>query len=104
MKRMVLSLAIVSLPFALSAHAEDPMALASKYACVACHTVDHAVVGPAWKDVAKKYRGQADAEAHLIQKVRNGGSGVWGSVAMPPNPGPSDAELKELVQFILALK
>lgn len=54
--------------------------------------------------MAKKYRGQTDAQTHLIQKVRNGGSGVWGSVAMPPNPGPSDAELKELVQFTLALK
>lgn len=104
MRRMFLSLAIASLAFTLPAHAADPMALASKYGCVACHAVDHAVVGPAWKDVAKKYHGQPGAEDHLIQKVRNGGSGVWGSVAMPPNQGPTDAELKELVQFILALK
>lgn len=104
MIRMILALVIASLPFALPAQAADPMALASKYGCVACHGVDHAVVGPAWKDVATKYRGQPDAEAHLIQKVRNGGSGVWGAVPMPPNAGPTDAELKELVQFILALK
>lgn len=100
MRYIVLSLALAALP----AYAADPVALAAKYGCLACHAVDHQVVGPAWEDVAKRNRGKPGAEELLVAKVRNGGSGAWGSVAMPPNPGPSDAELKELVEFILALK
>ncbi len=104
MKRILWSLALVGTVAALPAHAADPMALAKKYACLSCHAVDHKLVGPSWKDVAAKYRGQKDAEAKLMAKVRHGGSGVWGTIPMPPNPGPSDAELKELVGYILSLK
>ena len=104
MNGRVLSFAVLGLAFALPARGADPMALAQKYNCLACHAVDHKLVGPAWKDVANKYRGHKDAEAKLLAKVRNGGSGVWGQIPMPPNPGPSDADLKELVHFILNLK
>ncbi|HVB47814.1 MAG TPA: c-type cytochrome [Burkholderiales bacterium] len=104
MKRFLWPLALLGVAFALSARAEEPMALARKYACLSCHAVDHKLVGPAWKDVAAKYRGEKDAEAKLIAKVRHGGSGVWGTIPMPPNPTPSDAELKQLVDFILSLK
>lgn len=104
MKRFLWSLALLGAVSALPARAADPMALAKKYACLSCHAVDNKLVGPAWKDVAAKYRGQKDAEAKLMAKVRKGGSGVWGTIPMPPNPGPSDAELKQLVDFILSLK
>ncbi|NCN22918.1 MAG: cytochrome C, partial [Gallionella sp.] len=70
----------------------DALALAKKNNCLACHAIDHKVVGPAWKDVAVKYRGDATAEAHLINKIAVGGSGVWGSMAMPAHPKLSEAE------------
>ncbi|HMA90967.1 MAG TPA: c-type cytochrome [Burkholderiales bacterium] len=76
-------------------------AMAKKYNCLACHTVDKKVVGPAYKDVAKKYKGQADAEAKLIEKVKKGGSGVWGPIPMPPNTAVPDADVKALVEWIL---
>ena len=80
-------------------------ALAQKNDCFACHTIDKKLVGPAWKDSAVKYRVQKDAEAKLIAKVAKGGSGVWGSVPMPPNaPKVSENDIKALVQFILELK
>jgi cytochrome c len=76
-------------------------AMAKKYNCLACHAVDKKVVGPAYKDVAKKYKGQADAEAKLIEKVKKGGSGVWGPIPMPPNTAVPDADVKALVEWIL---
>ena len=57
----------------------------NKAGCLACHTKDKKVVGPAYKDVAAKYKGQ-DVTAKLMEKVRKGGSGVYGPVPMPPNP------------------
>jgi len=77
--------------------------LLKKYNCTACHKVDKKVVGPAYKDVAKKYKGQKDAAAKLVAKVKKGGSGVWGAIPMPPNPAVSDADLKKMVDYILAL-
>lgn len=89
------------------AQAADPKAaedLLKKNACTACHAVDKKMVGPAYKDVAAKYRGQKDAEAKLIDKVKKGGAGVWGQVPMPPNPAVKDDDVKLLVQYILTLK
>ncbi len=79
--------------------------LARKYNCTACHAIDKKVVGPAWMDVAKKYKGDAGAEAKLITKVSKGGGGVWGSMPMPGNDaaGAHQADMKELVKFILGL-
>ncbi|TDR72465.1 c-type cytochrome [Paludibacterium purpuratum] len=82
----------------------DIKPMATKDGCFACHTIDTKLVGPAWKDVAKKYKGDKTAEAKLIAKVKNGGSGVWGQVPMPPNSMVSDADVKTLVKGILALK
>ena len=79
-------------------------ALAQKNACTACHAVDKKVVGPAFKEVANKYRGDKTAEAKLEKKVKEGGSGVWGQVPMPPNTQVSDADIKALVKWILSLK
>ncbi len=84
--------------------AEAAKALAQKSGCLACHQVDKKVLGPSWKDVAAKYKAQKDAEATLIDKVKKGGSGVWGKVPMAPNsPRVSDPDIKTLVEFILSL-
>jgi len=77
--------------------------LAQKNKCTGCHAIDRKLVGPAWMDVSKKYRGVKGAQAKLVAKVKNGGKGVWGDVvAMPPQAAP-EAEVKELVKFILGL-
>jgi len=83
--------------------AQADEAMAKKYNCTACHQVDKKVVGPAYKDVAKKYKGQAGADAKLAEKVKKGGSGVWGPVPMPPNAAVPDADIKKLVAWILSL-
>ena len=75
----------------------------AKYGCTACHAVDHKVIGPAFKDVAAKYQGQ-DVEAKLVEKVRIGGSGVWGQVPMIPNPQVPDADLHAVVKWISDLE
>jgi cytochrome c len=80
-----------------------PDEMPAKYGCTACHAVDHKVVGPAFKDVAAKYRDQ-DVEAKLAEKVRNGGSGVWGQIPMPPNPQVPDEDLHALVKWVLSQK
>jgi cytochrome c len=102
MKRIAVPLMLIGLAAALPAKADE--AMAKKYNCLACHAVDHKVVGPAYKDVAKKYAGQKDAEAKLIEKVKKGGSGVWGNIPMPPNSAVPDADIKKLVEWILSLK
>jgi cytochrome c len=78
-------------------------ALAKAKNCLACHATDKKVVGPAYQDVAKKYKGDKDAVAKLSKKVRAGGAGVWGSIPMPPNGSQvSDADIKTLVEWVLA--
>ena len=69
--------------------------------CVACHAVDKRVIGPAFREVAGKYKGEASAAAHLEGKIRQGGSGVWGQVPMPPNPQLGDEDLKRLTAWVL---
>jgi len=82
----------------------DAIALAKKKNCFACHALDKKLVGPAWRAVAQKYRGLADAQAVVEVKVRKGGKGNWGSIAMPPQPALSGEELTGLVQFVLQLE
>ena len=78
--------------------------LAQKKNCMACHAVDKKLVGPAYKDVAAKYRNDKGAEAKLVEKVKKGGTGVWGQVPMPPNGAVPDADLHTLVKWILSQK
>ena len=78
--------------------------LAKKHNCLACHTVDKKMVGPSYKDVAAKYKGDKNAAARLRDKVKKGGTHVWGEAAMPPNVLASDADIKELVDWILTLQ
>src|SRR5438128_1700803 len=78
--------------------------LMKKDGCAACHAVDKKIVGPAYQEVAAKYKGDNDAAAKLIDKVKKGGVGVWGETPMPPNTHVSDADINELVGWILTLK
>jgi cytochrome c551/c552 len=83
----------------------DPVAkLLNAHACMACHTVDQRVVGPSFREVAAKFSGDAGAAALLAKKVREGGSGAWGSVPMPPHPQVPDADLNQMVAWILQQK
>jgi cytochrome c len=101
-KLTILALAFgAALAAAGAARADE--ALAKKHNCVACHQADKKMVGPAYKDIAKKYKGQADAVAKLSDKVKKGGSGVWGTVPMPPNAAVPDADIGKLVQWVLAM-
>ena len=93
---------VAGLLLAGSAIAADMPPLAKKNNCTACHAIDKKMVGPAWAEVAKKYKGDKGAEAKLVDKVKKGGKGVWGTMAMPPQAAKED-DVKELVKFILAL-
>jgi cytochrome c len=75
--------------------------LIKKSGCIACHAVDKKVVGPAWKDIAAKHKGNAKAAETLAAKVKAGGKGVWGQVAMPPQAQVSDADLKAILGWVL---
>lgn len=88
----------------LAAPAMASMELAQKKSCLACHGVEQKMIGPSYKDVAAKYKGQKGAEAKLVEKVLKGGKGAWGEIPMPANPQVSEAEAKELVHWILSLK
>ena len=103
MKNLLVASVSVAL-LSLSGMASADQALAQKNACMTCHGVDKKVVGPAFKDVAKKYAGDKTAEAKLMAKVKTGGKGVWGEIPMPPNPQVSDADNKKIVAWILSLK
>src|SRR5512138_1247427 len=86
----------------VSTHGFADEALAKKHNCTACHAIDKKLVGPAYKDVAAKYKGQ-NVAAKLEEKVKKGGQGVWGPVPMPPNAAVPDADVKTLVAWILKL-
>ncbi len=101
MKKFALIAAVAAL-VAGPAFANADLAKAKN--CLACHTVDKKLVGPAYKDVAKKYAGQKDAAAKLAEKVMKGGVGVWGQIPMPANATVNAAEAKQLVDWVLSLK
>jgi len=88
----------------LAQAAPDAQGLAKANGCLACHNVNIRIVGPAYRDVAKKYRGDAGAAARLVKKVRRGGKGVWGNVPMPPQTKVSDADLKAIIAWVLSQK
>ena len=101
MKTVIFAAAAAAVVLAAPARADE--ALARKYNCLACHQVDKKVVGPAYKDIAKKYKGKSGAAALLAEKVKKGGSGTWGPIPMPPNATVPDADLKKLVDWILKM-
>jgi cytochrome c len=94
--------ALIATGVMVSAPALANADLAKKSNCLACHTVDKKLVGPAYQEIAKKYAGQKDAEAKLFDKVKKGGVGAWGQVPMPPNAAVKDEDIKTLVKWVLA--
>jgi cytochrome c len=86
-----------------SVMADEGEALLTGKPCVACHSKDKKIVGPAFKDISAKYKGNADAAAILVAKIKSGGSGNWGPIPMPPNPTISDDDLHKIVAWILSL-
>ena len=78
--------------------------LAKAKNCMGCHTIANKVVGPAFKDVADKYRSSKDATNSLALKIRQGGAGVWGPMAMPANAQVNEADAKKLAAWVLSLK
>ena len=84
------------------AQAQDAAALAKAKNCMACHAIDKKLVGPAYKDVAAKYKGDKDAAAKLAKKIREGGVGVWGQVPMPANPQVNEQEALSLAKWVLS--
>ena len=105
--KVVLNIAAAAaLLVAGQAMAADAPAPKEAAACMACHQVAVKVVGPAYKDVAKKYAGDKGAVDKLTAKVIAGGKGVWGEIPMPPKGGTSlkDDEIKKVVAWVLTLK
>jgi cytochrome c len=86
----------------LAAPAWADVDLAKSKNCMACHAIDKKLVGPSYKDVAKKYAGQKDAADKLVTKIRGGGSGVWGVIPMPANPQVNEADAKKLALWVLS--
>ncbi|MBI3771339.1 MAG: c-type cytochrome [Gammaproteobacteria bacterium] len=106
MKRIITVVVLASSFVAAPAMANLDLAKAS--GCLACHSVDAKVVGPAWKDVAAKYKGQGDAKATLVESIKKGSKGKWtavtGGVPMPPySPRVADENINKLADFILGL-
>jgi cytochrome c len=104
MKRILPALFATTALAAFSTSALADQALAQAKNCMACHQVAVKVVGPSYKDVAKKYAGDKNATAMLATKIMKGGSGVWGPVPMPANPQVSEAEAKKLAAWVLSQK
>ncbi len=104
MKRTLFALLTLCAAASATTPAFANQALATQKNCMACHAIDTRVVGPAFKDVAAKYKDDKSAAAKLTEKVLKGGSGVWGPVPMPANSQVSAEEAKTLVAWVLSLK
>lgn len=103
MKRIIAATA-ATLGLLLAGGVQADEKLAQANGCLTCHQIDKKVLGPGFKDVAAKYKGDKAAEANLIKKVKEGGKGAWGDMIMPPNAHVKDADIATLVKWILAQK
>jgi len=101
MKAMALLVAIAGCAIGASAQASEE--LMEKSGCVSCHRIDQKLIGPSFKDIAIKYKSDRNALPYLLEKVRDGGEGVWGEMPMPPNSVEkiSDADLKSVIEWTL---
>lgn len=100
-KTLITAACLVTLAAPVTSFAS--MALAQKNACLSCHAVKAKVLGPAYVEVAAKYKDQKDAEATLAASIKKGGAGKWGAVAMPPQAALSEADAKALAKWILTM-
>jgi cytochrome c len=87
---------------ARAADAPPGRTVANANACMGCHAVDRKLVGPSFQQIAAKYKGDAQAPAKLVRKVKDGGSGVWGMIPMPAHQSMSDADVRAVVDWVLA--
>ena len=104
MKLLVLSTAAAFTLVSGVALGADAQQLLKEKACLSCHTLDKKLVGPAYKEVAAKYKSRKDAQAYLAKKIKEGSTGVWGPVPMPPNGTVGDDDAKTLAKYILTVK
>jgi len=103
MNKLMITAASAAL-LVMSGAASADQALAQKNACMSCHGVDKKIVGPAFKEVAKKYAGDKEAHDRLVAKVKTGGKGVWGQVPMPPSPQVKPEDASKIIDWVLSLK
>jgi cytochrome c len=101
---LTLAAALVAAPAHAALDKAQAEAMMKKDGCAACHSIDKKIVGPAYNEVAAKYKGDKNAQAALEKKVKEGGAGVWGQIPMPPNPQVPANDVKDLVTWILSLK
>jgi cytochrome c len=101
---LTLAAALVAAPAHAALDQAQAEAIMTKDGCAACHSIDKKIVGPAYNEVAAKYKGDKNAQAALEKKVKEGGAGVWGQIPMPPNPQVPANDVKDLVTWILSLK
>lgn len=94
----------LAVPSVAGAAAADGAALMKKSDCFTCHSVKNKLVGPAYIEVAKKYKGDKGAVAKLVKKVKEGGAGVWGQVPMAAHPDLKDGDLQAMVKWVLKQK
>jgi cytochrome c len=104
MKRSMHALAVLSLAAASVSAAATPEESSRSAGCIACHMADAKLVGPSWKEIAARYKGDANAAANLAARLRVGGTGVWGQIPMPATPKEriSDEDLAALIDWVLA--
>lgn len=91
-------------PAAAPVSKEEAMQFAKKTGCFACHAIDKKLLGPAWNDVAARFNGNPEAETYLMNKIAGGGSGAWGSIAMPAYPDMSETDRRMLAKLVLSPK
>jgi cytochrome c len=94
--------AVLGAPAAHAADTPRGMQIAQRNACLGCHAIDRKLVGPSFQQVAARYKGNAQAPTLLEHKVKDGGSGVWGAIPMPSHPAMSDADIRTVVDWVLA--
>lgn len=99
--RWMLPAAALLLTAQAYADAKAVEAMMQKNGCFACHSVEQKIIGPSYREVAKRYAGQADAPAKLVAKVKNGGGGVWGQMGMPPHPNLKDDDIRAMIGWVL---
>jgi cytochrome c len=104
MNKLIAAAALGAFALVPAAHAQDAAKLAQEKACLTCHTVDKKLVGPAYKDIAAKYRGDKNAMAALVKSIRGGSTGKWGQIPMPPNASVSEKDAAVLAKWVLSQK